>query len=240
MVKSQKSFLTAVWRDLVMLNWEVSESLLLPYLPRGVEFDALHSKLYVSIVAFRFLETRVLGCPVPWHRDFEEVNLRFYVRRKVAGEVRRGVVFIREYVPRFWVAALARALYNERYRAVSMSHEVVTTQQRIQATYSWRDSGAQHHVRTLAEGAPSLASPDSREMFIAEHYWGYSRLRDGSTIEYRVEHPSWRIWTDCQVEISSGVGASYGAEWLEVLGRAPDFSFIAEGSPVSVFWGARL
>ncbi len=223
-----------------MLNWEVQEPLLAPYLPRGVEFDRLDSKLYVSIVAFRFLDTRVMGVPVPWHRDFEEVNLRFYVRRMVSGEVRRGVVFVREFVPRFWIAALARALYNERYRAVSMKHEVVTTDRGICAEYGWRTRGIDHLLRTSAEGSPSVVAPDSPHAFIAEHYWGYSRLRDGSTMEYRVEHPSWRMWSRCDVEISADVWRSYGSEWRGVFERVPDFSFIAEGSPVAVFHGARI
>jgi uncharacterized protein YqjF (DUF2071 family) len=223
-----------------MLNWEVPESMLLPYLPRGVEFDRLGSKLYASIVAFRFLETRVLGIPVPWHRDFEEVNLRFYVRREVAGEVRRGVVFISELVPRFWVAALARALYNERYRAVPMMHEVVSTECGIRAKYGWSVKGFEHFVCASAEGEPRLMPNNSPEMFIAEHYWGYSRLRNGTTMEYRVEHPTWRQWTECQVDLSPDIALSYGDEWREVLGRKPDFSFIGEGSPVAVFPGARL
>lgn len=223
-----------------MLNWEVSESLLLPYLPRGVEFDRLGSKLYASIVAFRFLDTRVWGMPVPWHRDFEEVNLRFYVRREVAGEIRRGVVFVSELVPRFWVAALARALYNERYRAVAMTHKVISTEYGIRTAYAWRDKGQEFFVRASAEGPPHLVPSDSREMFIAEHYWGYSRLRDGTTMEYRVEHPTWRLWVECQIELCSDIAQSYGAEWREVFGRKPDFSFIGEGSPVAVFPGSRL
>ncbi len=223
-----------------MLNWEVPECLLLPYLPRGVELDRWEAKLYASIVAFRFLETKVLGVPVPWHRDFEEVNLRFYVCREADGELRRGVVFIREFVPRFWVAALARILYNERYRSIPMTHEVVSTQRGIRARYGWREMGFDHFVSAAAEGMPHPVSSGSREMFIAEHYWGYSRLRDGSTMEYRVEHPTWKLWTECEVDLSPHIAQSYGAEWREVLGRKPDFSFIGEGSPVAVFPGGRL
>jgi uncharacterized protein YqjF (DUF2071 family) len=191
-------------------------------------------------VAFRFLDTKVVGIPVPWHRDFDEVNLRFYVRREVDGEIRRGVVFISELVPRFWVAALARALYNERYRAVPMTHEVVSAEGMTRATYGWRDNGGKHFVRASAEGLPSMAPSDSREMFIAEHYWGYSRLRNGRTMEYRVEHPTWRLWTECQVEISPDIALSYGPDWREVLSQKPEFSFIAEGSTVAVFHGSRL
>jgi uncharacterized protein YqjF (DUF2071 family) len=99
-------FLTAEWRNLAMLNYEVDQSLLLPFVPSGTTLDQWEGKTYVSLVGFRFLKTRVLGLPVPFHTNFDEVNLRFYVRRRIAGDVRRGVVFIREIVPRWAIASL--------------------------------------------------------------------------------------------------------------------------------------
>ena len=50
---------------------------------------SLLAAAYVSLVGFRFLNTRVLGVSIPFHRDFDEVNLRFYVRRNIGSEVRR-------------------------------------------------------------------------------------------------------------------------------------------------------
>ena len=35
---------------------------------------------YVSLVGFMFKNTRLLNIPIPFHTDFEEVNLRFYVK----------------------------------------------------------------------------------------------------------------------------------------------------------------
>jgi Uncharacterized conserved protein (COG2071) len=111
-------FLTAEWRALAMLNYEVDASLLRHFVPAGTELDCWQGKTLVSLVGFRFLKTRVLGIPIPFHRNFDEVNLRFYVRRAEATEVKRGVVFIREIVPRRAIAAVARAFYNERYLAL--------------------------------------------------------------------------------------------------------------------------
>jgi uncharacterized protein YqjF (DUF2071 family) len=86
-------FLTAEWRDLAMLNYEIDAAVLRPFVPAGTELDAWGGRTFVSVVGFRFLGTRVRGVPVPGHRDFEELNLRFYVRRVADDGPRRGVVF---------------------------------------------------------------------------------------------------------------------------------------------------
>ena len=88
-----RPFLTARWRYLAMLNYEVPPEALAPLVPAGTELDSWQGKTFVSVVGFLFLDTRVLGIAIPGHRDFEEVNLRFYVRRKAAGRLaaRRGL-----------------------------------------------------------------------------------------------------------------------------------------------------
>src|SRR6266851_3867580 len=80
---SQKVFLTAEWRMLAMLNYEIDPGLLLPFVPSGTELDRWSGKVFASLVGFRFLKTKLLGyLPIPMHSNFEEVNLRFYVRRR--------------------------------------------------------------------------------------------------------------------------------------------------------------
>src|SRR3954468_20670393 len=117
-------FLAAEWRYLAMLNYQVDPAILHPHLPRGTELDIWNGRHYISLVGFRFLNTRVLGVPIPFHRNFEEVNLRFYVRRKGPEGWRRGVVFIAEIVPRFAIAAVARLFYNENYVALPTRHKL--------------------------------------------------------------------------------------------------------------------
>src|SRR5207244_11651212 len=90
------------------------------------------------VVGFLLLDTRLLGLPIPLHRDLEEVNLRFYVRRKSADTWRRGVVFIRELVPRRAIAVIARACYGENYLAVPMKHEIEHLDSNLKVEYSWR------------------------------------------------------------------------------------------------------
>ena len=212
---------------LALLNWRVDPALVQPYVPRGTELDFHDGETFVSVVGFLFRNTRLLGVPVPFHRTFEEVNLRFYIRR---GD-RRAVTFIREIVPRRAIAAVARVVYNEPYVALPMRHEW----QEAGAAYGWRHTGEWLEVAVRGEGVPQPLEAGSHEEFIAEHYWGYCAQRDGGTIEYRVEHPSWRAWRAREARLSAGAAAFYPAEFSATLSRPPDTAFLAEGSEVTVY-----
>ncbi len=230
-------FLTAQWRALVMLNYAVDPALLAPFVPAGTQLDAWHGRALASIVGFRFLETRVRGFRIPFHADFDEVNLRCYIRREGGGEVRRAVVFIKEIVPRRAIAWVANTLYGENYIALPMRHEVAlpgTT------SYSWRHRGRWDRVTATTSGAPSAALPGSEEEFITEHYWGYARQRDGGTVEYQVEHPRWNVWRAASSELDVDIAALYGEQFAPYLRGAPSSAFVADGSAVIVRKGARL
>ncbi|HYU46865.1 MAG TPA: DUF2071 domain-containing protein [Terriglobales bacterium] len=233
-------FLTAEWRRLAMLSYEVDRELLLKFVPRGTELDAWNGRVFVSLVGFRFLKTRVLGLPIPFHTNFDEVNLRFYVRRQEGHEVRRGVVFIREIVPRRAIALVARNLYNENYVALPMTHEIADGQSAPAVSYGWRTSCGWSAMTLEAEGNPQVTNAGSEQEFITQHYWGYAAQRDGGTVEYRVTYPSWRVWTARRAEFVGEVEELYGCELAEVLRGTPASAFLAEGSPVAVMRGRRL
>jgi uncharacterized protein YqjF (DUF2071 family) len=231
-----RTFLTAEWRHLVMLNYQVPRELLLPYVPAGLELDEFRGESFVSIVGFEFLNTRLRGLPIPGHQHFPEVNLRLYVRREVAGEVRRGVIFIREIVPRWAVATVARWIYNEPYRAVPMRHSVRPAADRgIDVEYAWRLGGQWCSLAAEAKGLPQPFAAGSMEEFIAEHYWGYGRLRDGRGVEYHVAHPSWQAWTNVQAKLTGDTTTLYGATFAEIVRGEPASAFVADGSPVTVY-----
>jgi uncharacterized protein len=220
-----------------MLNYEVDAALLQAQVPRGTQLDSFAGRTLVSLVGFRFLHTRIFGVVrVPFHSNFEEVNLRFYVRRlDASGEVRRAVVFIREIVPKRAVAIMARLAYNENYSCHPMRHRVSAGGAGMRAEYEWRLAGKWLALRAEAEGEPELPSEGSIEQFISEHYWGYSRQRDGGTVEYQVTHPPWRVWRSAKAEFEGDGATMYGAAFGQVLARRPDSAFLAEGSAVSVF-----
>ena len=228
-------FLTAEWRDLVMLNYEVPPGILKSRVPAGTELDVWQGRTLVSLVGFRFLNTRVLGIPVPFHRDFEEVNLRFYVRHRSGQEWRRGVVFVKEIVPKWAIAWVARTLYNENYVSLPMRHRVVPpgTGKGI-AEYGWRLGGRWYRLASNIQGAPAIPPAGSEEEFITEHYWGYAMQRDRSSLEYQVEHPQWAVWAASEAVFEGDAGALYGPDFAPYLAGPPLSAFVAVGSPISV------
>ena len=235
-------FLNAEWRNLAMLNFEIDPAILKERVPAGCELDFRFGRTFVSVVGFQFLRTRVLGIPIPFHRNFEEVNLRFYVRRQVDGAWRRGVVFIKEIVPRAAIAIVARRVYGENYIAVPMRHSVDRAPERGSTTlsYGWRALGKWEGLTVSFSGPPSMPPEESEEAFITEHYWGFSRQRDGATVEYRVEHPRWRVWRAAAAALSCDVSALYGPEFVGALSGQPRTAFVADGSPIVVRKGRRL
>ncbi len=235
-------FLTAEWRHLAMLNYEVDPRVVQPLVPAGTELDAWSEKTFVSVVGFLFLKTRVLGVGIPFHRDFEEINLRFYVRRRAEDGWRRGVVFVKEIVPRWAIAATARWVYGENYASHPMrsSIEPPSDAGAGRLSYGWRSSGEEHSLDVVYGGPAAFPEPGSEEEFITEHYWGYAAQRNGSTVEYQVEHPQWRVWAASEAKLTAGVGGFYGAEWEPFLSAEPSSAFVADGSPIVVRKGIKL
>lgn len=237
MTTPTRPFLAATWRHLVMLNYAIEPTALAPFVPAGTEVDSWGERTFVSMVGFRFLDTRVLGMPIPFHMNFDEINLRFYVRRVLGNEVRRGVVFVKEIVPRRAIAWVARTVYGENYVALPMSHEVEVPSR---ATYAWRTRDRWNRISVEFGGEPMLPSPGSEEEFITEHYWGYARQPAGGTIEYRVEHPQWRVWRATSAALDADVATFYGSEFATALAGPPSSAFIADGSAVTVRRGTRV
>jgi uncharacterized protein len=228
-----KPFLTANWRYLAMMNFAVDPKILEPLLPQGTELDFHEGQTFLSVVGFLFLDTRLLGLPIPRHRDFEEVNLRFYVRRKNVDDWRRGVAFVRELVPRQAIAIIARVFYGEPYLALPMRHSLDHKDGHLLTEYQWRRGRTWETLAMSAIGEPQNCAAGSHEEFITEHYWGYTARRSGLS-EYRVEHPRWRFWPAQTARLEADVATLYGPQFVETL-TAPAFSaFIAEGSHVAV------
>lgn len=237
----QRVFLTAEWRLLAMLNYDADPAVLAPYVPTGTELDFMDGKTYISFVGFLFQNTRVSGVPIPFHRNFEEVNLRFYVRRTTDDRPRRGVVFIKELVPRTAIALVARKLYNENYCALPMSHQIEKNGNDVKsASYFWHFNGRKNFLKVTTRGQAQPPDNDSLQEFITEHYWGYSMQRNGSTMEYRVEHPRWRIWETQTAQLDCEAAPLYGENFRDFFNRPPASAFLAEGSEVNVYQGVRL
>ena len=234
-------FLTAEWRYLAMLNFEIEPVALASFIPGRTELDFWNGKTYVSLVGFLFQKTRIGGIRIPFHSNFEEVNLRFYVRRNADDGWRRGVVFIKELVPRRLIAIVARKVYNENYFAMPMAHHIEKDREAIRSvTYSWRSNRRTDFLKVAVRGQARPLLGGSLQEFIAEHYWGYAKQPDGSTMEYHVEHPCWRIWETEAAECHCDAANFYGENFRGVLNHSPASAFLADGSEVKVYQGVRL
>jgi uncharacterized protein YqjF (DUF2071 family) len=216
-----------------MLNYVVDPRLIAPLVPPGTEIDFENGETFLSVVGFLFLDTRLLGLPIPLHHDFEEVNLRFYARRKSADTWRRGVVFIRELVPRRAIALIARACSGENYLALPMKHEIEDVDSNLKVEFSWRRGRKWESLKMSATGEPQIIPAGSHAEFITEHYWGYTSLRSGCG-EYRVEHSRWKTWNATGFEFNADVATLYGEQFAETLNQPPRSAFIADGSPITV------
>jgi len=236
-----KPFLTAHWSQLLMFNYTVDPALLQSSIPPGTELDEHNGHCFVSIVGFLFTGTRLAGWRIPGYQRFEEVNLRYYVRRRMPEGDRRGVAFIKEIVPHWATAKIARWFYNENYVARAMDHHLDAEDQNPRRVeYRWREHGKWNKIGATLGDAPAFADEGSETEFITEHYWGYVGQRDGSCIEYAVEHPRWRIFQPTQVTFDVDVAGTYGPHWGEALSQAHHSVFVAEGSPVTVRRGVKM
>ena len=238
-----------------MINYVVEPEILEPLVPRGCELDLWQGRAHVSLVGFRFLDTRLKGLPIPFHRDFDEINLRFYVRRRdheneTDSEWKRAVAFVKEIVPKFAIAYTARTFYNEPYIAIPTRHTINIGSESEQAgyeqagnrqvKYEWKYRGRWNHLSVQPTGDAQPMSEGSEEQFIAEHYWGYTAQKDGGTLEYQVTHPPWRVWSCVDSTIEIDVAELYGERFVAPLSQLPSSVFLAEGSDISVSNGRRI
>ena len=227
------------WRDLVMVSYEVDPLLLVPYVPRGTSLDFHNGRALVTVVGLRMLNTRVAGVPVPFHQDLEQVNFRFYVWRQAGSEIRRGVVFLREIVPSAVMTLGARLFLNENYLSAPMRHEVAHAEHGW-ASYEWMSADRWNRVAARQDGPASSVSPASVEAFVKDRPWGFTRQRDGSTLEYQVEHPSWDVASAIEPALDCDAEAVLGRQFVTTFARPPVSAFVAAGSPATVHPGQLL
>jgi uncharacterized protein len=224
------TFLTAEWRNLAMANYAIDPKLLKDFVPHNTELDFFEGRCYVSLVGFMFLKTRLLGIPIPFHQNFEEVNLRFYVRYKSSEGWRRGTVFIKEIVPRFMISLVANTVYREPYVTMKMSNSVKNTEGGILHSYSW----GKNNMSVEVENKSLEIAAGSEEEFITEHYYGYTRWNDKTTKEYEVKHPRWLINPVKMYDIQCDFGGLYGEGFQYLRDEKPHSLLLAEGSAISV------
>ncbi len=237
-----KPFLTAEWRNLILLTYAVEPEILESYLPKGLELDMYKGNAFVSFVAFDFIRTRVKGIPFPFHINFPEVNLRFYVKHTdKEGLIRRGVVFIREFVPKYMIALIANTIYNEPYLSTPMKSNIVLKDGERIISHSLYYGGQEHSWQFVCTDRGYMPEENSTEHFFKEHEWGFGVNHKGQLMEYRVEHPFWNVYPLAKrFELKVDFGILYGEQWSFLNQQIPYNITVAEGSAIKVFPGTVL
>ena len=228
------SFLKAEWNNLVMINYVVDPEILKKYVPKGTELDLWNGKCYVSFIGFLFEKVRVLGMKIPFHSDFEEVNLRFYVRRFENGAWKRGAVFISEIVPKYAISFIANTFYNEHYSALPMKHTLNINETSREFIYQWKVSNNWNTIQVETQKNAVEIEPNSEAEFITEHYFGYNKVNDKETIEYQVTHPRWQQYKVKKNTSNIDFEGVYGKEFAFIQDLQPTSVFVAVGSAITI------
>lgn len=229
-------FLKANWENIVMVNYEIAPSILSKYLPKGVSIDLYNDKAYISLVGFMFKKTKIFNVPIFKLGTFEEINLRFYVTRKVGNETRRGVVFINETVPYKAVAWLANALYKEHYTTIATRHNWKINKESKEIKYEWLVNKKWNTIEVSALNKKKIMRENGFENFIFEHYYGYTKVDKSNTVEYQIAHPSWLINDILEYEIDCDFTNMYGKDFAILDKTLPTSIFLAEGSAIEINW----
>ncbi len=236
----KNTFLSAQWKKLILANYTIDPSILLPYLPEKTELDFWEGKCYVSLVGFMFENVRVKGIKIPFHVNFEEVNLRFYVRYNDNNEWKRGAVFIKEIVPKHAITLVANTVYGEHYETLPMKHEWNETENQLLVSYSWKKNGEWQELAVKTNNVSEEIAVGSEEEFITEHYWGYTKRKNGKTSEYGVEHPRWDVFKTLDYTIKTDFEKNYGVDFAFLNSETPCSVFLADGSDIEVKKGSKL
>ncbi len=236
----KKPFLTAEWRNLLMANYAIDPSILKKHLPCNTELDEFNGVHYVSLVGFLFKNTKVLGRSFPFHTTFEEVNLRFYVRYKENDIWKRGVVFMKEIVPRRMITFIANTLYGENYATHPMKHSWEMVNEDLHVNYQWKVNNEWNYLKAIAAQENDHIIEGSEEEFITEHYWGYTTINANCTGVYQVAHPKWKVHEIKSFEKNVNIKKLYGNEFVEALDAKPTSVFLAEGSAIEVMSGSKI
>jgi uncharacterized protein len=233
-------FLTGEWQNLLMANYAIDPVQLRPYLPYKTELDAYYGVHYVSMVGFLFANTKVKGLSIPFHTQFEEVNLRFYVRYKDDGVWKRGVVFIKEIVPRRMITFVANTLYGEKYATHPMKHSYTVEDEKMKLAYYWKVGTEWNYLKATASAFVTAIPEGSIAEFITEHYWGYTSAGANCSGEYQVAHPRWQQHEVLEFESNIAVAPLYGNAFVEALSEKPRSVFVANGSPIRIMIGKKI
>ena len=234
-IKGMKmTVLKAEWKKLLMINYVVDQNILLPYLPKGTELDLYNNECYVSLVGFKSENTKFMGIKFPFHGNFEEINLRFYVQHNDGGTIKHGVVFIKEIVYSPITAYFASNLFNEKYVSREMRHiydpEIVSQILR----YEWKEK---KFNKFRVEGSLRVrpVEPESETEFFTERHYSYTKTPNRKkTAEMYLEHPRWEDSRIYSYRVNVNFKAAFGKRFEFLNTTEPKSVLLVEGSDIKL------
>ena len=235
---AQKVLMTAKFSELVAVNFAIDPKILEPRVPRGLELDFYNDETYVSLICMMLRDVRVWGIPIHIATGFEEINLRFYVRRREGDGYRRGCCFIKDYVSSGAAAWILGSLFKAEFQKLKMKHSNSgfdgAPESVPSVDYQWKVGDHWNRLRIKARSRIQKTSRDTKHGFILMHDNEYSQ-RDGKTLEDRASRPAWTIWDAAQANFECDVKNLFGREFQRALSRRPASVFVTGGSDVTIY-----
>ncbi|WP_424494544.1 YqjF family protein [Salinimicrobium sp. GXAS 041] len=228
------SLLTAEWKNLVFANYTVPPQLIEKYLPAHTKPDFYNGKCYLSLVGFQFKNVKVANLKIPFNNDFEEINLRFYVKRFDGAKWRKGVIFISQIADKAALNTLANVLFQENYQKLVTKQHISEDDTSINARYSWRFKDEWQHLEAKSGIVASPFQENSEEEFLMDRPWGYGKRNNEETNEYKVSHPDWPIFEVEEYSVKVDFSLLFGPEFNILSSATPKSVILAEGSTVSM------
>lgn len=230
----KKVFLRANWLRLASANYIIDPSILDKHLPNGTELEDHNGEYYVSLVAFRYCKTRLLNVRVPYHNNFEEINLRFYVKREITpGKWRSEVAFTKLFFPRPALTLVAKYMYKENYETLKMRHSWSENENYLLTSYGLNKNGW-NNFEIKSDKKSMKIDSNSSEFFFSKQYWGTSQIDHKSSTIYKIEHPDWEAYNVFNWNVSFDFKTIFGPEFKHLTDTQPDSVHLFKGSEVIV------
>lgn len=226
--------LRAEWNNIIMANYVVPEELLLPLIPYKTRLDLFEGESYVTLAAFMFLNTEMLGFNIPFHSNFEEVALRFYVRSNNPLSEQRGVVFIKEIVPKYAISLLANTFFGQKYTTLKMKSFHRDAGDTMETGYEWKYQNKWNKIMAKTGKRSTPIQQNNFNEFIADHYFGYRKYGETKTYQYEVEHKLWDTFNVHNYSVECDFGSLFGNEFSILNEIKPKSVFMLKGSEIRI------
>lgn len=216
------------------MNYIISPEILENYLPAYTIIDYFKGNCFTSLVGFPFRNVEIAGMKIPFYTDFEEINLRFYVKRFDGTTWRKGTVFISEIANKSALKFLANSFLHEKYQTLETRQEIKENSELIETKYSWRTWMNWQFLNLISEKPSESVAEGTEAHFIMDRSSGYQKYDTATTNEYGISHPKWNIYPIRSFDINVDFEESFDSNFPVLNETLPHSVILARGSSVAV------